>query len=69
MNGMFSKSLLPGCLLIPVPSIAPMNDIDIRVLSCNAGGIDQVSARQWIEAVLGRHPAQHVAKNYVWVLM
>jgi hypothetical protein len=68
MNGMFSKSLLPGCLLIPVPSVAPMNDIDIRVLS-RAGGIDQVSARQWIEAALGRHLAQRVAKNYVWVLM
>ena len=42
---------------------------DIRVLSRNAGGIDQVLARQWIEAALGRHPARNVAENYIWVLM
>ena len=56
-------------MLIPVPSVVPMNDIDIRVLSRNAGGIDLVSAREWIEAALGRHLVQRVAKNYVWVLM
>jgi hypothetical protein len=71
MNGMVSKPLLPGCSLIPVSSVAPMNNIDIRVLSRNAGGIDQLSARQWIEAALGRHLAQapHVVNNFVWVLM
>ncbi|KAF8804291.1 hypothetical protein BYT27DRAFT_7107721 [Phlegmacium glaucopus] len=42
---------------------------DIHVLSHNTGGIDQVSARQWIEAALGRAPARTVAGNYIWVLM
>jgi hypothetical protein len=63
MNGMFlnSSRSFSDC------SVAPMNDI--RVLSRNAGGIDQVSARQWIEAALGRAPARTVAGNYIWVLM
>jgi hypothetical protein len=42
---------------------------DIRVLSRSAGGIDQVVAREWIEAALGRDPARRVAGNYIWVLM
>jgi hypothetical protein len=46
---------------------APMTDI--HILSCNAGGIDQGLARQWIEAALGRRPAWNVAANYIWVVM
>ena len=42
---------------------------DIRVLTRNAGGIDQGLARGSIEAALGRHPAVNVAANYIWVLM
>ena len=42
---------------------------DIRVLSRSTGGLDQVSARQWIEAALERNPARTVAGNYIWVLM
>lgn len=42
---------------------------DIRVLSSQTGGIDQATARQWIEAALGRAPANAVATNYIWVLM
>ena len=63
MNGVFlfsSRSFANYC-------VAPMTDI--RVLSRNAGGIDQAVARQWIEAALGTHPAVNVAANYIWVLM
>jgi hypothetical protein len=42
---------------------------DIRVLSSNAGRIDQALARQWIEAALGTQPAVNIAANYIWVLM
>jgi hypothetical protein len=63
MNGMFLNSSRSFSDF----SVAPMNDI--RVLSRNAGTIDQVSARQWIEAALGRAHARTVAGNYIWVLM
>lgn len=60
MNGMFLKS--SGSF-----TVASMNDI--RVSSRNAGKINQVSARQWIEPALARAPARTVAGNYVGVLM
>ena len=63
MNGVFlfsSRSFANYC-------VAPMTDI--RVLSRNAGRIDQALARQWIEAAMNTHPAVNVAGNYIWVLM
>lgn len=63
MNGMYFNA---SCSLANSP-VGPI--LDIRVLSSNAGGIDQVLARQWVEAALGRPPAQTIAGNYIWVLM
>jgi hypothetical protein len=63
MNGVFlfsSQSFANYC-------VVPM--ADIRVLSRNAGRIDQALARQWIEAALGTQPAVNIAANYIWVLM
>ena len=63
MNGMF----LFSAWLFTNSCVALM--ADIRVLSCNAGGIDQGLARGSIEATLGRHSAVSVTANYIWVLM
>jgi hypothetical protein len=63
MNGMFLNSSRSFSDF----SVAPM--YDIRVLSRSTGGLDQVSARQWIEAALERDPARTVAGNYIWVLL
>jgi hypothetical protein len=67
-----SEHIMNGMFLFPAWSftnscVAPM--ADIRVLTRNAGGIDQGLARGSIEAALGRHPAVNVAANYIWVLM
>jgi len=63
MNGMFEISSWSFANSF----VAPMSDI--RVLSRNAGRIDQALARQWIEAALGMQPAVNIAANYIWVLM
>jgi len=63
MNGVFLFSSWSFTNYYVVPMA------DIRVLSRNAGRIDQALARQWIEAALGTHPAVNIAANYIWVLM